>query len=156
MGGRGSSSATSLMESEAYFTAHRPGSPIDYPDYTPTIDRLFSTGVIPKDSLEHPEWYFMEAREPEAREVVRILKSVQGRPDAEVTVYRGSPKGELNQGDWITLSRKYAESYAGDSPYASRTGKAKVYRYTAKASEISFDGDSLYEFGYWGKRKVAK
>ena len=81
------------------------------------------------------------------------LKKAQSNPDMEVTIYRGAPSGgTLNTGDWVTLSKKYAEDYAGSGIYSDNSG-SKVYSYKVKAKDLSFDGDSFYEFGYWGKKR---
>lgn len=132
----------------SYWGSHRPGNPLENPDYTPTIDQLASGRFRPTDYLEHPEWY-LDIQTREDRRIVSILRKVQGDPDAVVTVYRGSPSDELNTGDWVTLSRGYAEDYAD---YEG----GKVSEFTARASEISFDGDDIREFGYWGKRQRAR
>lgn len=90
-----------------------------------------------------------------ARETIKTLKSIQGQPDAEVTVYRCAPVGELNTGDWVSLSKSYAEQYAYDNAYSDNKA-SKVYSFKAKASELSFDGDDISEFGYWGKSKKVR
>ena len=157
MGGRGSTSASA---DTSYWTEHRPGNPLEHPGEVATIDRLGSGEFFPSDYLEHPEWYLPEiigsvARsEKGAQETIAVLRSVQGNPDAPVTVYRGTPGDSLNRGDWVTLSRSYAEEYAGEGAYSDNPD-SRVLSFTAKAGELSFDGDSLYEFGYWGKRQRA-
>ena len=153
MGGRGSYSASGAVDT-SYRLQHRPGNPLESPGEVATADRIASGEFFPEDMLDHPEWYF-SMDDDGAWETVRTLKAIQGSPDAEVTVYRGAPKGELNQGDWVTLSKSYAEIYAGDGMYSDNPD-SKVYSFKAKASELSFDGDDISEFGYWGKRKVER
>lgn len=128
---------------------------MEYPDEVATADKITTGDYFPSDFLDHPDWYLNMDDERGAWETVRILRSVQGKPDAEVTVYRGAPKGELNQGDWVTLSKSYAELYAGDSAYSDNPD-SKVYSFKAKASELPFDGDDISEFGCWGKRQVKR
>ena len=138
-----------------YFGFHRPGNPQKYPDEVATIDKLSSENFFPKGYVDEIERYIHLTKEElpearkEARKVANILKNLQGKPDEEVTIYRGSPKGELNQGDWVTLSKEYASLYAADGIY-SGSADSKVYSFTSKAKELSFDGDSIFEFGYWG------
>lgn len=157
MGGRGSSSMSASADT-SYWGEHRPGNPADG---AATADRLSSGEFFPSDYLEHPEWYLpevigsLERSDKGARETVQVLRSVQSKPNAEVTVYRGMPGNTLNEGDWVTLSKSYAEEYAGDGPYSGGSD-SRVVSFTARASELSFDGDSLYEFGYWGKRQIAR
>lgn len=153
MGGRGSSSASAAVDT-SYRLQHHPGNPLEYPDEVATADRITTGEVLPSDFLDHPEWY-LTMDDDGAWETVRILRSIQGDPNATVTIYRGAPKGELNTGDWVTLSRSYAENYAGDGAYSDNPS-SKVYSFKAKASELSFDGDDISEFGYWGARKRAR
>lgn len=153
MGGRGQSSFLSSFDT-SYRLDHRPGNPLEDPEGVATADKVGSGEFFPDDFLKHPEWYF-SLDEIGARESLDVLRSIQGRPNADVTVYRGAPVGELNQGDWVSLSKTYANEYAGDSAYSDNPN-SKVYSYKVKASELSFDGDDLSEFGYWGKRQKAK
>lgn len=153
MGGRGASSSTSAAADTSYWLQHRPGNPIDYPDEVATADKITSGDFFPSDFLDHPEWY-LSMQDAGADETVRILRRIQGNPNSEVTIYRGAPSGELNKGDWVTLSRSYAEQYAYGNLYSDNES-SRVYSFKAKASELSFDGDDLSEFGYWGERKRA-
>lgn len=156
MGGRGGSSkmlssSGSSASIDEYGLQHRPGNPLEYPDEVATADKLTSGEFFPKDFLRHPDWY-LSMDDPGAWETVNTLRRVQGRPDAEVTIYRGAPSGgTLNQGDWVTLSRTYAMQYAGNSAYSDNT-ESKVYSYKVRAGDLSFDGDDISEFGYWGKK----
>ena len=82
-------------------------------------------------------------------EVVQILRSVQGNPEAEVTIYRGSPSKDLNCGDWVSLSKEYAKKFAGKlSPYAAPG--SKVHTFVVRAKDISFCVNTIFENGYWG------
>lgn len=155
MGGRGGSSNMSGGGSNStineYGLQHRPGNPLEYPDEVATADNLTSGEFFPGDFLQHPDLY-LAMDDPGAWETVRTLRSIQGRPDAEVTIYRGAPSGgTLNQGDWVTLSRTYAKQYAEDAAYSDNTN-SKVYSYKVRAGDLSFDGDDISEFGYWGKK----
>lgn len=151
MGGRGTVSVTANSAVDtSYWLNHRPGNPIKYPDEVSTVDNIVSKGLFPDDVLSHPE-YYADGYTQEAQESIRILRSLQGRPDAEVTVYRGAPSSTLNTGDWVTLSKEYASIYAAGGDYADNPN-SRVYSYKVKASELSWDGDSFNEFGYWGKQ----
>lgn len=98
---------------------------------------------------EHPERYPSGLNECD-KESYEVLKRIRNNPEAEVTVYRGTPKNELNDGDWVTLSKSYAEIYANDGAYAGED--SKVYAFTVKAKELTFAGDSINEFGYRGEK----
>lgn len=137
-----------------YQLQHRPGNPLKYPDEVATADKILSHGTFPDDVLSNHQWY-ADGYDSSTYKSVQILKSLQGKPNKTVTVYRGAPKGELNQGDWVTLDKSYAKQYAGNGGYSDNPN-SKVYSYKVKASELSWDGDSFMEFGYWGNNKKAK
>ena len=146
---------TATLENEvvdtSYWLQHRPGDPRGEDAYVPSIDRILESDLFPDDFLQHPDWYLTDAREPGAAATINTLKAVQGNPDAIVTVYRGTPGNSLNTGDWVALSREYAEIYAGDGPYSDNPN-SKVLSFDVRAGDLSFDGDSIFEFGYWGRR----
>ena len=74
------------------------------------------------------------------RQILKMMKSVRGKPDAPVTIYRGLPADVptgINPGDWVTLSPQLAELYGPN-----------VARMTVPASHVTSWADSLGEFGY--------
>lgn len=86
-------------------------------------------------------------------EAVRLLRSAQGNPNAEITVYRGAPKGAgINSGDWIALDKNVAEKFT-----RSRFGKPipnyEVQELKVKAKDIvpqkSAGKDRIYDFAYY-------
>lgn len=92
---------------------------------------------------ENPE-YFKHSKDGTYDESIRALLKIKGKPEAEVTVYRASPKSELNKGDWISLSKKYAQG-------ESLSEDTKVHSFKVKAKDIQFAGDDINEFGYFPK-----
>jgi hypothetical protein len=94
---------------------------------------------------EHPEWYVI-GKEKYNQESIAAIKSMQNNPDAPVTVYRAVPEGikEINQGDWVTLSRTYAKQHIESN--LNNSGKILSLDVTAK--DLWFDGNSINEFGY--------
>ncbi len=84
--------------------------------------------------------------------VKNILKEIQGKPDAEITIYRGAPKGAgINKGDWVALDESVAKKFT-----KSRFGKDipdfEVQKLEVKASEVvpqkSAGKDRIYDFAY--------
>ena len=79
-------------------------------------------------------------------ETMRLLQSLRGSPDADVTIYRAVPRGvdNLNAGDWVTVNKQYAKDH-GESALG---GDFDVIEKNVKASDIFTNGDSIHEFGY--------
>lgn len=53
-------------------------------------------------------------------------------------------KLKINAGDWVTLSKRYADEHGKDN----LKGKYKIITKTVTASEVHTDGNSLSEWGY--------
>ena len=62
---------------------------------------------------------------------VNKLKSIISNPEADVTIYRASPKNELNSGDWVTIDKTYANDI-------KRQNGGKVYTHTVKAQDLFY------------------
>jgi len=122
--------------------SHRPL----YEGMPPAYD-LLKGGALPKDVYAMPDFSIgngaIRRGEKAANESWNALKKIRNKPDADVTIYRASPKNELRNGDWVTLSKEYAKG-------ESLTEGTKVHSYTVKAKDIIFAGDDINEFGYWG------
>jgi len=96
--------------------------------YSQQGKRLYGIG----DSTIDHEWY------------LPALKA-KGKPDALVEVYRAVPKGikDINSGDWVTTSKKYATNHG------ERTldGEYEIISKKVKANTLSSEGYP-YELGY--------
>ena len=92
------------------------------------------------------------------KESFDIIQSVKGKPEAEVTIYRAVPDEEnittINEGDFVTLSKNYAESH-GESGYGrSGQDKGKILSKKVKVKDLRSDGNDLNEFGYFPQNKT--
>lgn len=125
-----------------YGVSHRP----TFEGMPPAYDLLVGD-QIPRDVYEHPEWSIASGRnvrtDKSAKESWDALLKIRNNPEADVTIYRASPKNELNSGDWITFSKNYAESEVDDQRVE------KVFAYKIKAKDAIFAGDDINEFGYY-------
>lgn len=134
-----------------YRMAHRPSrigaTADDITSIKPDLSEDADLGTIPKDFYDNPQNY-ENMSDPSVRESWAALQSVRGNPDATITIYRATPKKELNDGDWVTLSRKYAKN-------ESVTENTPVYAFKVKAKDIQFSGDSINEFGYFPSKPQA-
>lgn len=122
-----------------YGMSHRPST--DYGDGSNFEENM-------PDVFEHPEWYFFgsDARSKKAyRESLEALRKVRNNPEGEITIYRATIGDSINEGDWVTPSKTYAE-WHNDSQF---DGKANIIELKVKAKDIRFAGDDLNEFGYF-------
>ena len=84
------------------------------------------------DSTIDHEWYMAALR-------------AKGKPDAMIEVYRAVPKGvkNINNGDWVTTSKKYATDHGENT----LNGEYEIVSKKVKANTLSSEGYP-YEFGY--------
>ena len=64
------------------------------------------------------------------------LKKLHSNPNGEVKIYRASPINELNEGDWVTTNKTYANNI-------KQQNGGKVYEYTVKVSDLNLPKDIL-------------
>lgn len=108
--------------------------------------------IYPEDVYDprvSPRYYgHTGAGDPNDIRSADLVAAYQGKPEAEVTIYRAVPKGQgitdINKGDWVTLNPNYAASH-GD---AALGGNYEIISKKVKAKEIISDGNSIHEFGY--------
>jgi|GEM_PF-4740147 len=103
------------------------------------IEPVNGENMIPKDMYER--WYGSRGTQ-EDLESIKALKQIKDKPEAEVTIYRASPKKEFNYGDWVSLSKGYAKQHA-------EANGLKVYSQKVKAKDLKWAMDDINEFGYY-------
>jgi GNAT superfamily N-acetyltransferase len=83
----------------------------------------------------------------------RAIMKAKGNPDAEVTIYRAVPNEDsitsINEGDFVTLSPKYAEIHGSEGYGPNGNDAGKVISQKVKVKDIYFAGDDVNEFGYY-------
>tara|TARA_R110000851_G_scaffold125979_1_gene257098 strand:- start:458 stop:2116 length:1659 start_codon:yes stop_codon:yes gene_type:complete len=125
---------------EDYRGSHQP------PDreYGASLDDLSS--MIPEDiySPSGPRLYGLGDPSVD-REAFASLNKARGNPRQEVPVYRAVPLNvdDINAGDWVTTSRRYAEMH-GDNALG---GEYKILEQNARAGDLQSEGYP-YEFGF--------
>jgi hypothetical protein len=110
---------------------------------TTSVDDLSRNGdIIPEDIYIEPR-YYIDMRDPASKQSWNIAKSLRGKPNAPVTIYRGVPFdiNTINNGDWITLSKIYAEEHILDEGH--------VISKKCKAKNVIWDGNDINEFAYF-------
>lgn len=119
-----------------YQMSHRPTEGVRAFDLTEKVD---GENMIPKDM--YTQWYGSRGTKSDL-ESIAVLKKIKGNPEADVTIYRASPKESFNNGDWVSFSKSYAQEHA--------TGNnTKVYSKTVKAKDVKWAMDDINEFGYY-------
>ena len=105
----------------------------------------------PDDYFTNPRGYSNDT--PHGREstdaVANALSSIrQGGRDVTVKVYRAVPttmkEGKLRNGDWVSLSCRYAEMHGNHA----LNGKYRIMEDEVPAKDIWWDGNDVNEFGY--------
>ena len=82
-----------------------------------------------------------------ADEAIQIMRKMNSNPDGMVTVYRAVPKGAsdtINQGDWVTTVRSYAEGHGR----SVLNDDYDVLSKQVPAKEVWNNGDSVMEYGW--------
>jgi len=86
-------------------------------------------------------------------ESYNIAKKVRGNPDGVVTIYRAVPNedkiNKINQGDFVTLSPKYAEVHGSSGYGRSGNDSGKIISEEVKVKDVYWAGDDINEFGYF-------
>ena len=123
-------------KTQEYAMSHRPTEGVRAFDLTEKVD---GEQMIPKDMYE--QWYGSRGTQAD-KESIAVLKKIKGNPEADVTIYRASPKESFNNGDWVSLSKSYAQEHAEGN-------NTKVYSKVVKAKDLKWAMDDVNEFGYY-------
>lgn len=99
-------------------------------------EKSFGEEIFTKNALQ-----YFGSGDMREKSIINLMREIRGNPDAEVTIYRGMPKGvgkSINVGDWVTLDKNVAKEYGPN-----------VIEKKVKARDITTWPDSLLEFGYY-------
>ena len=111
-----------------------------------TAAPIWALDPVMPDVYTRPELY---THGPAWKTAARVAKSVEGKPDAMVTIYRAAPPsvGIIHDGDWVTTSLEYARIHAcqDDDP----ANDWPVMTASVPARTLYNEGD-LCEYGYNG------
>ena len=118
-----------------YGMSHRPST--DYGDASNFEENM-------PDVFEHPEWYFNKS-EAHNMESLRALRKARNNPEGEIIIYRATIGDTINEGDWVSPSKKYAEMHN----WHSLNDEGNILELKVKAKDIRFAGDDINEFGYF-------
>jgi hypothetical protein len=112
--------------------------------YGATLDDL--TKILPEDvyTQQGKQLYGIGDRLIDSEWRIAALKA-RGKPDAEIEVFRAVPKGvkTINDGDWVSTSKKYAKDHGENT----LNGEYDIISKKVKAKTLSTEGYP-YEYGY--------
>jgi GNAT superfamily N-acetyltransferase len=125
-----------------YHGNHRPT------DTGPRAHDLLEGEIAPGDVYDKPQWYTGYSG-VEIQETMRQLRAVRGNPDGQVRIYRAAPDvaNPIRPGDWVTLSRTYAETHAVSQ--SREDHELVVHELDVPAATVRWAVDDLMEFGYF-------
>lgn len=133
-----------IQKIESYKDQHT--APLRGTDGTTSIDDL--TAIYPADIYNKDAARMYGHNDRHKDDIAMyILRKIKGDPEAKVTIYRAIPQNinsEINVGDWVTITKKYAEEH-GDVRF---NGKYKMLSKEVRARDIITDGNSIHEQGY--------
>jgi len=146
----------------SYRMQHQPRGPMD--DNPIRLDDLTrsTTGEVagyPEDFYSPKGLrYYANPNYKADVESYNLIRKLRGKPDAEVTIYRGVPKGvkNINEGDFVTLSKQYAKDHAASGYGRSGKEAGDVIEMKVKVKDIFWDGNDVNEFGYFPESSVVK
>lgn len=122
-------------------TGERAGYPEDF--YSDKGQRIYAPGP----RFENDEYGIAN------QESFQIINKVKNKPDEEVTIYRAVPNNDkikdINKGDFVTLSKKYAELHAASGYGEYGNDKGKILEKKVKVKDIYWDQNDVNEFGYF-------
>lgn len=128
------------------------GESAGYPDdfYTPKGQRIYAQGP----SFEGDEYGIANL------ESYKAISRLRGKPNSTVTIYRGVPNDPnittINKGDFVTLSKKYAEIHAASGYGRNGDEAGKVISQKVKVKDVYWDGNDVNEFGYFPTKGKAQ
>lgn len=70
-------------------------------------------------------------------QAINKLKKMMSDPEQDVIVYRSSPKSELNDWDWVTVDRRYADEIKKQNGWS-------IYRYAVKAKQLLYPSTMMW------------
>ena len=113
----------------------------------PRAFNILENEVVPKDIYDNPQ-YYTGYDGLALHQTMKQLRDARGKPTATITIYRAAPKNEtIENGDWVTLSKKYAEQHA--QTQSRDNSQLVVHQSKVPATDVRWAIDDLAEWGYF-------
>lgn len=133
-------------EDDSYMMRHRPN------EDGATADNISIGDIAMPESFYKKPQDFMNMNDVGMKESFNILLKIKNKPNASITIYRATTGNEINNGDWISLSKDYAKEHNRNS----LDNKGNIVKIQVKAKDIRFAGDDIREFGYFPNNNMKK
>lgn len=143
--------AIGSIKPKSFDVSYRGSHKAPGPDFgAPLYDLTGGGQMYPSDVYSAQAVRYYGTGYPKAdKEAFDLARRVRGNPQAEVTMYRAVPNDknitDINEGDWVTLSKDYAKTH-GESVLG---GDYKIVQKKVKAKDLWTNADSIHEFGYF-------
>lgn len=144
---RAKTATTGEQQAQAYMMNHRP---TESGSFGYDITAGGENAILPADAYNDLRRYTSYTAPEYLDETANQLNAVRNNPKGEVTIYRATPGDTINEGDWITLSRAYADEHNR----SQLGGKGNILEQRVPASDIQFAGDDLMEWGYFPQKST--
>lgn len=133
-----------------YRGQHQPPSP---GEDVARLDDMTGGGAVFPDDIYSSQGlrYYGSGHDVADTESFNVINAVRNDPEAEVTIYRAVPSNieAINTGDFVTLSKTYAEDHAESGYGPSGSDAGTVISKKVKVKDVFSAGNDLNEFGYF-------
>lgn len=136
---------------EDYMMGHRPNKNGNFAyDLTNSAKVTDIDTAAPNDVYDNPQYYIFSGSDKSKAETAAAVKALKdASPEKRTKIYRATPGDTINPGDWVTLSKEYAN----DHKNSWLEGKGDVIEMEVPARDIRWAGDDLQEWGYFPQQK---
>ena len=121
-----------------------------------SLDNL--ENIYPEDiySDRGADYYGSSVYREDDLEAIKIIQEARGNPDKEITIYRAVPADvkKINAGDWVTITKGYAETHAeivatdGWMGLAGDMQDTRILKMKVRAGDLHSEGNSIQEWGW--------
>ena len=129
--------------------SYRIGSPSDENARLDNLTKTFPDDIYSENAIG----YYGNPNNLADVESNEIIQKARNNPDMEVTIYRAAPNKDnittINEGDFVTLSKTYAEDHGATGYGHSGTDAGKILSKKVKVKDLVTGGNDLNEFGYY-------
>ena len=152
--------SSNQASNELYRGEHYIANPFENPDRISRLDNLTKTltneSLLPDDFYSSNGINYYTDNSSISINSWHLINKFKGNPERKVTIYRAVPDDDnitkINNGDWITLSKEYAQIHAYD---IVNNEDGKILSMQVKVKDIYWDGNDVNEMAYFNNSKAS-